>query len=660
MIRPAISTAPAYRYRPALDGVRAAAVLAVMLFHGGVTFLPGGFLGVDAFFVVSGFLITSLLLAEAWTRGRIALGAFWERRARRLLPALMLMLVAVVIASRDLLDPTALPLLRGDAIAALFYIANWRMIYHGTDYFAQTAAPSVLQHTWSLGIEEQFYLIWPLITAAAVTFLTVRAARRALLALCLAGTAASALTAAILYRPDDVSRAYFGTDTRAQALLIGAALAVWLTRDERAATPGRVPAVAALGAVAGIAWLWTHAAGASAWLYHGGLTLAAVSVAVILAYVVQSPQSLPARVLAVAPAVWVGRISYGLYLWHWPLYAYLSADRTGLTGAGLLGARLAATFAAATVSYYIVELPIRQRVILPGHTRRWVPAAAGAVALAAAAGVTIAASTPGSSTAQNQAAPAVIVPTLSPRPHRDGITPPMQRPGRTPGAQPRIDIFGDSVAWTVGTYLPAHPGITVRVRAIQGCGVTLLSDILEEGTPHRLYPNCPTWPARWRKGVAADDPDVSVILLNRWEFMDARLDGEYHHVGQPEFDAYLTGQLDEAISIAGAGGAHVVLLTAAYTHRNETPAGGLYPEDQAERVDAWNALLGAEAARHPDRLTVLDLNRLVCPDGKFTWTVKGVGIRSDGLHFTPEGDQRIIAPWLLPQLAAIAQTGKPR
>jgi hypothetical protein len=232
----------------------------------------------------------------------------------------------------------------------------------------------------------------------------------------------------------------------------------------------------------------------------------------------------------------------------------------------------------------------------------------------------------------------------------------MERPGRTPGSQPRIDFFGDSVSWTIGTYLPAHPGLTVTTRAVQGCGIATLPDILEQGTPHTNYSYCPAWPSIWAKGVNADDPDVSVILLNRWELMDRKLDGTYQHVGEPAFDAYLTGQLDQAVDVAGARGAQVVLLTAAYTHRYEKPDGSLYPEDDPARVDAWNALLRAEAARRG--LTVLDLNHLVCPNGTFTWTVDGIRIRSDGLHFTPAGVQRVIAPWLLPMLATIARTGQ--
>jgi hypothetical protein len=215
------------------------------------------------------------------------------------------------------------------------------------------------------------------------------------------------------------------------------------------------------------------------------------------------------------------------------------------------------------------------------------------------------------------------------------------------------------VAWTLGTYLPPHPGLQATVRAVQGCGIAVLPDILELGGPHTNYPYCVHWPSIWRTGVNADDPDVAVILLDRWELMDRKLNGGYQHVGQAPFDAYLTGQLDQAVAVAGARGARVVLLTAPYTHRTEKPGGGLYPEDQPARVDAWNALLRAEAAAHPKTVTVLDLAAVACPGGTFTWSVKGVRIRSDGLHFTPAGVQRVIAPWLLPLLAGVATTAGP-
>jgi hypothetical protein len=154
--------------------------------------------------------------------------------------------------------------------------------------------------------------------------------------------------------------------------------------------------------------------------------------------------------------------------------------------------------------------------------------------------------------------------------------------------------------------------------------------------------------------VDTDDPDVAVILLDRWELMDRRINGRYQHLGDPDYDAYVTGELTLATSVASAHGARVVLLTAPYTHRAERPDGSAYPEDTPARVDAWNALLNRVARTDPAGPTVLDLNRVVCPQAAFTWTVGGVRVRSDGLHFTPAGVQQVVAPWLLPQLTRLA------
>jgi peptidoglycan/LPS O-acetylase OafA/YrhL len=235
---------------------------------------------VDAFFVLSGFLITSLLLAERQRDGRIRLGAFWLRRARRLLPALLLVLGASVIAYRSLLSSVELSLLRGDALAALGYVANWRMIYRGDGYFIQTAGPSPLQHTWSLGIEEQFYVLWPLAVVALLA-IGLRRPRILLGAVCVAGAAASAVAGALLYQPLDVNRSYFGTDTRAQALLIGCALATVLTRSaDRPWSRGTTEAAhlfGVLGVGATLA-LWASTS-SDEWLYRGGLTSGGLAVA---------------------------------------------------------------------------------------------------------------------------------------------------------------------------------------------------------------------------------------------------------------------------------------------------------------------------------------------------------------------------------------------
>jgi peptidoglycan/LPS O-acetylase OafA/YrhL len=506
-----VQVRPSFEYRPALDGIRAFAVAAVVLFHAGVGGLAGGFLGVDTFFVLSGFLITSLLLAERASRGRIDLRRFWVRRARRLLPALLAMVAATVVAGHFLLDSDgdALSLLRGDAYAALGYVANWRMIFRGTGYIAATAAPSPLQHTWSLGIEEQFYLLWPL---AIVAILVVRRARAVLVAVCCAGAVLSELACTRLFRPADMARAYYGTDTRAQALLIGAALAAVPSRHLTRA--GRIGLLGAAGTL----WLWHAASDQAAWLYHGGLTAAALGTALVIALVMSRPESVTARFLGLAPLVWLGRISYGVYLWHWPLFTFVTADATGLSRWPLLAVRLASTLTVATAGYYLIEQPIRRGVL-----GRRLPRGAPAAATASAFGVVIAAI--GLSGAPPPPVTATSAPVITPR-----INPgapvrrfaPIDRPGRprSAGKEPRVTFLGDSVSWVIGSYLPEHPGMWTSTRAIQGCGIATLPDILQLGSPHTNYPGCTAWPARWQRAVAKDKPDVAVIELNRWELMD--------------------------------------------------------------------------------------------------------------------------------------------
>jgi hypothetical protein len=353
-----------------------------------------------------------------------------------------------------------------------------------------------------------------------------------------------------------------------------------------------------------------------------------------------------------------------VYLWHWPLFGLLNADRTGLHGPRLLALRLGATLAIAIVSYVFIERPVRTGrwplAPIPLRLRpRILRVATVTVTAVAAVGGTAAYIVTATVPAPAQEIPPAVAALALPTQPVTIRTPPMKRPDRKPGELPRIAVFGDSVAWSLGFYLPPQTDSIVTVHAIQGCGIARLPEIIQQGENFTNYPSCPTWDERWQSNVDYRDPDVSVILLDRWELMDRKLNGEFQHVGMPEFDAYLMSELDLAIRIAGSRGAHVVLLTAPYTHRAERYDGSLYDEDLPERVDDWNRLLRTAASGRPENVTVLDLNRLVCPDGEYTWTIGRLRIRSDGLHFTESGVQQWIAPWLLPQLKAIARGGPP-
>jgi peptidoglycan/LPS O-acetylase OafA/YrhL len=349
-------------YLPGLDGLRALAVLAVLLFHGRSDWLPGGFLGVDVFFVISGFIITRLLLNEWQTTGRINLGSFWLRRAKRLLPAVYLLLVTVLLYY-VFFQQDEVTNLRSDALAALAYVTNWRFIADQQSYFETFMRPSAFRHLWSLAVEEQFYIVWPLLLAGSLALFK----RRWVVAvLVVAGAIASTALMAYLYTPgDDVSRVYYGTDTRAGGLLIGVAVAFLVsgaTNTRRSiarlySLPARVAldlgAVLALATLGGCMVLLEES---STFLYQGGLAgIALVTAVVILA--TSNPRTMTSRVLGVRPLRWLGERSYGIYLWHWPilLLAWPEAPST-LQLVGMY----AATIVIAAVSYYFVEQPLRR------------------------------------------------------------------------------------------------------------------------------------------------------------------------------------------------------------------------------------------------------------------------------------------------------------
>lgn len=356
------------RYIPALDGLRAFAVLAVIAYHLGMQWAPGGLLGVTVFFVLSGYLITSLLLIEWDNTNTINLPQFWLRRVRRLMPAIVLVILCTA-ALCTLLDHSLLTKLREDMWAALLWVTNWWYIFQDVSYFDALGAPSPLTHFWSLAIEEQFYLIWPVVLLVAHKMGAKRTTmRNATLAIALL----SALEMALLYNPlDDPSRVYYGTDTRAFSLLIGAWLAfVWpshllgaqksvhLTKQVRSILDG-VGVVALVALVALIVFV----DGFSPFLYRGGILLASILTAVVIAVMVH-PASLLGRIAGAKPLVWVGLRSYGIYLWHFPLFLLMNPRNfTGETPWWMYLVQVAVVFACAALSYRFVENPLRKGAI---------------------------------------------------------------------------------------------------------------------------------------------------------------------------------------------------------------------------------------------------------------------------------------------------------
>jgi peptidoglycan/LPS O-acetylase OafA/YrhL len=356
------------RYVPGLDGLRAIAVLAVIAYHVGLAWAPGGLLGVGIFFTLSGYLITDLLLGQHASTGRVRLVDFWRRRARRLLPALFVML-AVVAGWVALLQSSQLPALRGATAAAATYVSNWWLIAQHSSYFAQFGPPSPLGHLWSLAVEEQFYLLWPwlLVLGLRCTRGRPERTRRYLLAaatLILAALSVADMVA--LYHPGyDPTRVYDGTDTRAFALLIGAALAfVCPSREMAGAISDRRrwlldgAGLAGLIIIGLLIWRTTQY---SPFLYRGGMLVLSVATAAVVWSAI-SPASRVGRVLGAQPLRWLGVRSYGIYLWHYPIIVLTTpANATPTLARG--SAQVAASIVVAALSWRFIEEPIRHGAI---------------------------------------------------------------------------------------------------------------------------------------------------------------------------------------------------------------------------------------------------------------------------------------------------------
>lgn len=342
------------RYVPALDGLRALSVLWVIGYHAGVPYLGGGFLGVEVFFVVSGYLITSLLLSELERRGSVSLLQFWSRRARRLLPALFTVLAAALLLARAQ-APEALAQTRDDALAAVLYVSNWWQVVNRHSYFMDVDRPPLLLHLWSLAVEEQFYLVWPLLVA-----LIGRSGRRGLGAVALLVAALSACWLGVSFEAaSDPTRVYVGTDTRLSGLLLGAALATVLPLVGGRRLPSGLGDALGLGGLAGLGWAGLRLTSHEPFLYRGGLVLVDLCSCALIAALV-TPTWL-ARGFGARPAAWLGRRSYGLYLWHWPVFAVTRPELDlSWSEPRVLALRLGLTFALSELCYRSIETPLRR------------------------------------------------------------------------------------------------------------------------------------------------------------------------------------------------------------------------------------------------------------------------------------------------------------
>jgi peptidoglycan/LPS O-acetylase OafA/YrhL len=631
-------------------------VLLVVLYHLQVRGVGGGLFGVDIFFVLSGFLITGLLLKEWERRGAISLSRFWARRARRLLPALLVVLAAVILLWRNIGESAEFDVARRDALATLFYVANWHSIFAG--------------HTWSLSVEEQFYVVWPLVVVGVLAW--KRSTRPLLILAASAGALSVAWMFFLSVRGADPSRLYFGTDTRAQTILTGAVLAIVFHEFGYDITGARTagkhsrqlpPTVAfragvsVAGAVglAFIMWAALRPEGQQPWLYRGGLFALALAADAVLVSVLLVPRSIVARLLDARPLRALGLISYGVYLIHWPVIVYLTPQRAAAHGWQLQVIRGVVTLVLAVVSYYLIELPIRERRLVVALPLVKVSGAVAAVCLLSLV-IPAPRNTDSTLTALAHAAPPPTPPSAPPTiPTPSTTLPPEVLAGAVTHPGPmRVMIEGDSVAWSLGLGIaPVAPsaGFVFANEGYVGCGIATGGQ-----TSFAAYTQpaaCLTWQERWKSQVDYFRPDVTLVLLGRWELVDRVHDGVWMHIGEPAYDQYLRSQLDAAISTLTSDGGRVALLSAPCNDQAlaDAAAPGRLTPDDANRVLLFNQLLTQEVAAHPGVTELVPFRDLVCPGGQYEQYLNGYRLRtSDGVHMEPYAGSLFVGQ-LWPQIS---------
>lgn len=670
--RPARRPAPRLGYQPGLDGLRALSVIAVIWYHAGFSWMPGGFIGVEVFFVVSGFLITSLLLDERARDGAVSMATFWLRRARRLLPALLTMLLVVLVWAALVGTAAQVDELRRDLPWALAYVANWGQILGEVPYFA-SADPPLLRHLWSLAVEEQWYLIWPV----AFVALTRTAWTHARIAAVLAAAAGVVilLTAwwswsdqpqvhgpfGLLDGADRINVLYLSTVTRSSGLLLGAAAAfVWRPWRSRTAAgvPARrldVAAGAALGVLACVA-IAAHVTDPA--LYRWILPMASVASVVAVAVTVH-PAAVGTRAVLSHPAlVAVGRRSYGLYLWHWPVFVVLGATSGSVWR---FAAASVVAVAAAEACFRLVETPIRVHGVRGRWAKlapvRWAPlGAAGVAAVAVVAGLAVWTAEPydpalGGDEVRFEFA-ADVDPAVGTGVDDAPVAGSSDTAVTTAAPSPvRLTILGDSQAHSLAINLPTGIEETFEVTngAIPGCGVLDRGRVLSERESFSNdFAVCRGWQDEW--ATAARGAEVALVFIGAWDVFDVEVDGVVIGFDTAEGDALFTASLRSGIDAVLAEGVEVGLLEVPCMR--PVPAEGAAVPPLPERGDDarvahLNDLLRRVAAGYDADVSVVDGPDEWCTDESIA---TDLGYRWDGVHvFRPGANliYRAVAPTLL-------------
>ncbi|WP_394938595.1 acyltransferase family protein [uncultured Ilumatobacter sp.] len=647
---------------PGLDGLRGVAVAAVIIYHFEPSWLPGGFIGVDVFFVLSGFLISSLLLRERTVTGTVDAGRFFVRRLRRLMPALLLLLIALAVYAATWADPVELSRLRRHGFGTVTYVSNWIFIADGTTYTDIVVGTSPLRHVWSLAIEEQLYIVLVCGVIGTAALVSTDRLRRwfGILAGLLAVLSAVWM-AWLSIGGASTERTYFGTDTRAHAMLIGAVIGAMLfgrpAPDRAAVRYGGWAGLAVLAVVA------RFGAEDARWLHQGGFLVVAIAAgAVVIAGA--SNRSMRAG-FSVRPLVVVGMLSYGLYLWHWPVLVIFDQQRTGVDGLPLMLLRLIISVSAAVVSYALVERPIRGGAL----GRRWgrgavVPAAlsvalvlavfARSTAVPASSAVTLQADAPGSTFEPSSLPETTDPPIRGTAVSDDGIA-----PATTAAPRPvKFAVLGDSVVHTIIGGEVSAVGLqftqwtpeqttfdpqVVEVTSIAKPACSFLPGEIAVLEPNGSFNHaslerfCQGWSAELDE--ALNSADVFAVHLTN-DLEDRWIDDGLFEFGTPAYFELLGSFLNNLHLRTRAD--KVPMLLVASAPRGEPS----WRDDPGNREAMVAAFYEQWASARPDVSTV-DMGALICPGSVCLDEVDGVEWRWDGRHYTRNGALGVVR-WLTP------------
>ena len=580
---------------PALDGLRGVGVVAVLLFHQryfgaiGDASWQGGFLGVDIFFVLSGYLITSLLLIEAEQTGRIAVVAFWSRRVRRLLPAVLVMLAVVAVFTRTLTNTLGVGNLRTESLLTLFYINNWHT----------PITITAVGHTWSLAVEEQWYLVWPIAAFFVLRNRANRTRQRLLPFVGMAILASTALTWWLFDRYGSI-RAYAGTDARAQQLLIGVFVATAF--DRRAVMSRRGQQIAdVVGALcgAGLLILFSSARMTASWYFQGGMLIVAIFAGGMV--VAATHGTVLARGLSLRPLRFVGLISYGVYLYHPPIFHWLTSHRTHLGNTSLFALRASATVAVAVASYYLLERPLRRSKVQ--GPRLW---GCAALAIAITFGI-VTVGTSGPTKVKHLSPIATLV---------------LARfQGAVPPGTPTILVVGNTAATALQRLNPG--GVTSkRIHGFavgwETCGLAE-DDIAPRDSVFGPVSKCATISAAYADAIELAQPDWLVWSLGLQELTDRVAGDAIMRNGSAESDATLLRRLDHLTRLAKNANADVAIMTPPCVDRTN--------QSLVAPMAHLRSLLAKYTRQHPS-VRFLDWWSDLCAPGRdglgLWWTNRGL------------------------------------